>query len=186
VVGLQIDYAEAGVPEQYYVADYFRVSFSGSDALFVFGKLDSPSKTTLRNKLEVYFPAHMFVLQLWDSSRDFHEKLRKFVSETKTQGSGAAAENISEQTAPNMVRTFHSNNVMMALGGGETILDFFYISPKELWVRPKRNESIPLEPLVRVLLEPQNLLALLDRSGELLPDIRRHVHPSFLGEAVQE
>src|SRR6266571_9080465 len=63
VVSLSIDYEQAPVPDHYYVADYFQVIAQDLDVLLIFGKLDHPSTDRLRNKIELYFPAQLFVRQ---------------------------------------------------------------------------------------------------------------------------
>jgi hypothetical protein len=176
-VSLQIDYAEATVPDHYYVADYFRVELHGSSFLFVFGKTNSPDENHLRNKIELFFPVTAFLGQLWTSSRAFHEILRKYVAEINAP---AQERHKVNEDAGAQVRTLHSNNVMMALAGGETILDFFYISPKEVWARPKRGEEIPLEPVIRVMLEPADVLKWLDECGEFVGEAKSYVHPAVL------
>jgi len=176
-LAIQVDYSDAPVPDHYYVADYFDVQLDGANILFTFGKLDTPDRSRLRNKVEILFPVGAFIAQLWASSREFHEGLRRLSQESNLAiGPSATVEH------PNgiQVRTLQSNNVLMAHSVGETILDFFYISPKELWVRPRRGEEILLEPLVRVMLQPNQLVALLDRCGELVESAKSNVHPKLL------
>jgi len=128
--------------------------------LFVFGKRDGADalRAQLRNKIEVFFPAIYFVNQLWKSSRDFHEGLRKMVQHFHYEISPISPTDLSCAK----VQTFHSNNVMIVLSGGEAMIDFFYISPRDLYLKPRRKERIELEALVRVIIAPNLLLAMLD------------------------
>ncbi|MCI0537155.1 MAG: hypothetical protein L0Z50_18210 [Verrucomicrobiales bacterium] len=163
-----VDYAKAPVPDHYYVADYFFVESEGSHVLFTFGKLDSPHRGKLRSKIELYFSPSMFVRQLWGSSRGFHETLRKFVQDNGYH----RAEGWEELLEAPKVQTFQSNQVMMVLSEGECVMDFFYISPKDIFLKPRRGEGIDLEPLVRIIMAPELLLGFLDKCEPLAKSLQ--------------
>jgi hypothetical protein len=153
-----VDWGKAPVPEHFYVADYLFVAQEGSQVLLTFGKLDRPARDRLRTKLEIYFGPAMFVRQLWASSRELHETVRKYVEKR-----GHHADPWPQLLEAPKVQTFQSNQVMMALSEGECVLDFFYLSPKDMFLRPRAGEAVDLEPVVRVLLAPELLLLFLDR-----------------------
>lgn len=157
-LSIAVDYANAPVPRHYYVADYFFVEYLGPQVLFVFGKLDHPKQDQLRTKLEIFFPAMFFIKQLWQSSRDFHGSLRKFVEENDytvvTPGKNTIV--------ADKVQTVHSNNVLMVHTSGECLVDFFYLSPKDVALKPRKKQNIELEAQVRVLVPVTLLLGFLD------------------------
>lgn len=155
---LMVDYADAPVPEHYYVADYFEVVNLDPQVLFIFGKLTYPGQNVLRNKLEIYFPALVFITQFWHSRREFHKTLRAFVSQAGYEP--VRPGNFSG--AVEKVQTIHSNNALMILAGGECMLDFFYISPRDLALKTPKGQNITLEPLVRVIASPNLILGFLD------------------------
>ncbi len=166
---ISIDYTEAPVPEHFYVADYFRVINLEPQVLFVFGKWEDPEKCQkLRNKLEIYFPAVFFVKQLWKSSREFHQTLRSFVEQ---YGYAAGAPGALTEGA-DKVQTIHSNNVLMVLSSGEAMMDFFYLSPREMYFKPRKKRNIELEPLVRVIIAPTLLLGFLDGCQPIAESLR--------------
>ena len=68
-VTLSIDFERVPEPEHSYITDYFEVHRTDADVLMVFGKMDFPSDTELRNKIEIYFPFHPFMHQFWKSTR---------------------------------------------------------------------------------------------------------------------
>ena len=153
---LQVDYADAPAPTDYYVADYFYVENAGPNVLMVFGKMEGSDK--LRTKLEVFFPASHFVNQLWKSSRDFHQSMRDYVAKFDYQpGTPGQRGLVAEKS-----QTLHSNNVFMAISGGDSMMDFYYISPREMYYRPRRKQAINLEPLARVIISPPLLLGFLN------------------------
>ena len=157
-VGFQVDYSAAPVPDHFYVADYFEVHNLDPEVLFIFGKRVDPGAEELRNKLEIYFPSQHFVTQLWRSSRDFHKALRDWTEQFHLDTN----EMPSIKTPGAIAKTLHANNVLMVLAGGECLIDFFYLSPRDVSLKAPRGEEIDLMPLVRVILAPNLLLNLLN------------------------
>jgi hypothetical protein len=164
---LAIDYADAPVPTHYYVADYFEVANLDPRILFTFGKLNYPSDKQLRNKLEIDFPAPLFVMQLWKSRADFHKLLKTFV-----QQNGYQAMNPGGLSEPvEKVQTIHSNNALMILSAGDCMIDFFYLSPRDMALKAPKSEELYLEPLVRVMTSPNLLLGLLNACEPIAEDL---------------
>jgi len=159
-VRLAIDYNEAPVPEHFYVADYAYVANLETDVLLVFGKRERSEapQDKLRSKVEVFFPVLFFVTQLWKSSRDFHLTLRKSVEDQHYSTPVAP----SSDVAAEKVQTLYSNNALIVQSSGEAMIDFFYISPRDLYLRTRKNQEIKLEGVVRIVLAAPLLLSLLD------------------------
>ena len=157
---LQIDYAEVPVPKFYYLADYFHVKSVDSSVLLVFGKWeDLEAKEKLRTKLEIYFPSIPFVTHLWGTSRDFHVTLRTAVSKFNFEPSEPSPLSIKAEKA----QTITSNIVLMAMSGFDSLIDFYYLAPRELFTKATRGRpNIELEPLARVILPPPMLLGFLN------------------------
>jgi hypothetical protein len=154
---LGVAYDEAPVPEHYYVADYYQVIAGDFSVLLIFGKLDHPKVDRLRNKVEIYFPVENFVRQLWSSSRQFQASLAKYVADNKA--APVKPGNVSAET--DKVQTLQSNNALMVQATGDCIIDFFYISPKDLWLKPIKSEPIGMEALVRVMVTASVMLGFL-------------------------
>jgi hypothetical protein len=167
VVALAVDYEQAPVPDHYYVADYYQVLRQGMDVLLIFGKLDHPNLDRLRNKIEVYFPAQLFVLQLWKSSRDFQKTLAEYVEKSHAR---AVEPGIFAPTTEK-VQTLHANNALMVLSGGHCIIDLFYISAKDLWLKPAKGEALGIEALVRIICSGSFVLGLLQECDRVAQDI---------------
>jgi hypothetical protein len=160
LITLEVEYADVVVPTFYYVADHFRVQNLDSSVLLVFGKLENLEKRDrLRTKLEIYFSGMPFVTQLWKNSRDFHKTLRGVVGRYQFEPESPGPASIETDKT----QTINSNNVLMALSGFDSLIDFYYLSPREISVKAaKRRPNIELEPLARVILPPPMLLGLLD------------------------
>jgi len=184
---IAIDYTDAPVPEHFYVADYVYGANLDSDVLLVFGKRERSDvkdlkEEKLRSKVEVFFPALNFVTQFWKSSREFHENLRKSVEAQHYQLHDVP---LSDAYAEK-VQTLHSNNAMLVQSAGEAMIDFFYISPRDLFLKPRRNQEVGLEALVRILLSPPLLLSLLDACAPIVDTFDGRFHLEEKGNENME
>ena len=161
-IELGMDYSKAPVPEHFYFADYLSVDEDSSQVMFTFGKLDKPLIDQLRSKVEVYFNPLMFIKQFWFSARELHEKIK-----TLAKARGFTATPHGPLLPAPKVQTFQANQLSMLMTEGECILDFFYLSPKDLFYKPQKNEKIDLEALVRIILSPPLVLSFLEQSQPL-------------------
>lgn len=180
----EIDYTDAPVPEHFYVADYVYVANLDSDVLLVFGKGERPEmpQEKLRSKVEVFFPAPVFVNQFWKSCRDFYVVLRKAVEAQRYQ----VHEVPSSDVYTEKVQTLHSNNALIVLSGGESMIDFFYMSPRDVFLKPRRNQEIRLEALVRILLAPPLLLSLLNACAPIAETLKGRFPMEEIGNESME
>jgi hypothetical protein len=165
---LAIDYSHAPVPEHYYVADFYQVVNKDPQVLIIFGKLNYPKADELRNRVEIYIPAFSFVNQFWKSRQEFHGILRQFVERFgyRPEPPGHASQETDK------VQTLQSNNVYMIHSGGECMLDFFYLSPKDLYLKAPQGQEVGLEALVRVMVTPSLLLGFLDACEPIAESLR--------------
>jgi hypothetical protein len=156
-VECSINYEKADVPERAYYADYCDVAKGRFGYDFVFGRL-VPGQQRLRTKIEIAFPEDMFQKQLWGSSRQFHATLGRLVA-------GQSSERISPDDT-DKVQTFSANNVFMATGTEEAILDFYYISPADLsFFGQGKKTEIALQPVIRVVLATGLMFEFLEKCG---------------------
>jgi hypothetical protein len=167
MIALGVAYDQAPVPEHYYVADYYQVIANDFAVLLIFGKLDHPQLDRLRNKIEIYFPVENFVRQLWKSSRDYQKGLEKYVSDNKAKP--VSQSNVSAQT--DKVQTLQANNALIVQATGDCIIDFFYISPKDLWLKPQKSEPIGMEALVRVMVTASVMLGFLQECDKVAREL---------------
>ncbi len=174
---VSIDYESAPVPEYNYVADFVQVVPLEVQVLIILGKTDYPEKR-LRNKLEIYFPAQTFVNQLWYSSREMHRVLREFADRTKCFPNLMKPETLH----CDKVQTLFANNVVMVRSGTESLMDFFYLSPKELATKPIKRAPLEMEALVRVTCSPTFLLAFLDLCDPVQDGLIKQFGSEFYGD----
>jgi hypothetical protein len=177
---LSINYEEAPVPQHYYVADWFHVDVKDLDVIMRFGNLDAVNHC-LRSQIQVVFPAFQLIRQLWKSSREFHAKLSALLESLHL-------EPLQPETAAlagDKLQVLMANNVLMVHIGTECMMDFFYISPKDLWSKPRRQEALELEPVVRVLLSPTLLVGFLDACRPIVEQLSNQFE-HFLSNQEQE
>lgn len=171
-VTLKIDYELAPVPDHSFVADFAQLSREDSDILLVFGKIDLPGRKVLRNKIELYFPFPPFVYQLWRSSRKLHEMLAVQVAQKGYIAKDYAG--VSLET--DKVNSMATNNALIAAAGGQNMIDFFLISPKDVWIKPTKGDPLNMNALVRVYLNDFLLLDVLNRIDELAQPLAKELN----------
>jgi len=153
---MKVDYRNAETPGRAYFADYCDVQKGRLSYNLVFGKLDGV-RSNLRTKIEVAFPREMFLRQLWASSRELHQTVDQIVARTISVP-------MTEPVDTDKVQTFRSNNVFMGVWGEESVLDFYYMSPKDVHeLRSRQRSDVTLEPVVRVVMDTGLLYEFLEK-----------------------
>jgi hypothetical protein len=156
VVELGVDYRQAEVPERFYSADYCEIQKARAGLSLFFGKL-IPGTSKLRTKIEVTFPEEMFLRQLWASSRDFHKTVQGVAEKIDFP----PLENVEDT---DKVQTFRSNNVFMGMWGEESVMDFYYLSPRDIhFAKTQQRGAAALEPVVRVVLSTALMFEFLEK-----------------------
>jgi hypothetical protein len=139
-----VDYEKAEVPDRFYYADYCDVIRGRVGVNFIFGRLE-PGGNRLRSQVEIAYPEDQFIRQLWKSSREIHETVRKQVG-------GKMPPPVNAEST-DKTQTFRSNNVFMAVLGDEAVMDFYYVSPGDIhFAAVKKRKDIHLEPVIRIAL----------------------------------
>ncbi len=154
-VEMAVDYRGVDAPSRAYYADYCDVQKGRVGYSLVFGKLE-PGGAALRTKIEVTFPREMFLRLLWGTSRGIHAILEKLPLQK--------LEPINVNPKTDKVQTFRANNLFMGLWGEDSVLDFYYMSPKslgELSLQPKVEAE--LEPVIRVAIDTALLYEFLEK-----------------------
>jgi hypothetical protein len=168
LVTLSVDFENVPVPESSYIADYFEIRRTDADVVMVFGKKNFPSETELRNKIEIYFPFHPFVHQLWKSARKMHKTMQETFDKK-----GKIAKAPGDLKSPEAkVQTLAANNVLIVMSGGQCVMDFFLIAAKDLWLKTKKGDPLNVDAIVRVFVSEHILLGFLNRCDELAQELK--------------
>lgn len=166
LVELSVDYRKAEIPGRAYFADYCEVQKGRFGYTLIFGKLVS-GKNALRTQIEIMFPQEMFVRQLWASSRELHKVVKQLHKDT-----GGPLDSVE---GTDKVQTFRSNNVFMGVWGEDSVLDFYYLSPKDMHdLRTRQHTDVSLEPVIRVVLDTGLLDEFLEQCR---PFAEEHLQP---------
>jgi hypothetical protein len=137
----------------------------------VFGKMDFPSETDLRNKIEIYFPFHPFMHQLWKSSR----KLRQTLEEN-FERRGKMAKSQGRLSSPGAkVQTLAANNALIVNSGGSCVMAFFLIAAKDIWLKTKKGDPLNVTAIVRVFMSEHILLGFLKRCDEVAEELKNEL-----------
>lgn len=150
---IAVDYQHAPIPERSYYADYCDIQRARSGFGLFFGKLITGS-SKLRTKIEIDFPEEMFTKQWWNSSREFHKVIQ-------TAAETMHFPPMEEVEDTDKVQTFRSNNVCMVAMGEEALMDFYYLSPRD--VQQQYRGSPGLEPVIRVVMPTPLILEFLEK-----------------------
>lgn len=148
LVEIAVDYRNAEIPGRAYFADYSDVQKGRFGYTLLFGKL-IPGKAALRTQIEITFPQEMFARQLWGTSRELHKVVKQLPHKDTTAP-------LHSVEGTERVQTFRSNNVFMGVWGEDSVLDFYYLSPKDmhdLRTRQHARADVSLEPVIRVVLD---------------------------------
>jgi hypothetical protein len=151
-----VDYRQAAVPERFYYADYCDVQRARSGFGLLFGKL-VVGTSKLRTKIEIDFPQEMFVKQLWPSTKDFYKAVQTIAQKMHFP-------TVADVEDTDKVQTFRANNVFMGAWGEEAVVDFYYISPREMhYARLQQRVDAGLEPVIRVLMSTALMFEFLEK-----------------------
>jgi|ERR1035438_6517016 hypothetical protein len=170
-VTLSIDFERVPEPEHSYITDYFEVHRTDADVLMVFGKMDFPSDTELRNKIEIYFPFHPFMHQFWKSTR----KLKQNLLESFEKKGRIAKSQGNSSSVGTKVQTLAANNALVVNSGGQCVMDFFLIAAKDIWLKTKKGDPLNVSAIVRIFMSEHFLLGFLKRCDEIAEELKNEL-----------
>jgi hypothetical protein len=170
-VTLSIDFGRVPEPEHSYITDYFEVHRTDADVLMVFGKMDFPSDTELRNKIEIYFPFHPFMHQFWKSTR----KLKQNLLESFEKKGRIAKSQGNSSSVGTKVQTLAANNALVVNSGGQCVMDFFLIAAKDIWLKTKKGDPLNVSAIVRIFMSEHFLLGFLKRCDEIAEELKNEL-----------
>lgn len=161
---LGIDYEKAEIPDRFYYADYCDVKRGRVGVNLIFGRLE-PGGQQLRTQVEIAMPEDQFMRQLWRSSRDMHEIVRKRVA-------GQLPPSV-EVLHTDKIQAFRANNVFMAMLGHEAVMDYYYISPGDIhFVAAKKRKDVHLEPVIRIALNTAIMFEFFEKCRPVAEELK--------------
>lgn len=172
---ISIDISKLGPPQRTYDADLASLEHHESDVRLFFGKLQLPGRKTLATRVEIRYPIEFFYRHLWQNSREFHERLHErapglHISRSPRQ------ERLHELEA-DKDHSEWANFDFMGYSGTEAAIDFFHLPAPDLarFSKTGAANNIAFEPILRVQLGVEQLLALLDRCADAVPEVKKYL-----------
>jgi hypothetical protein len=181
---INIDAMKLQTPSNVYDADFaWIVHRPGAVSLF-FAKRSIGEKNALRTRLELRYPPENLVHHLWQNSRDFHDRLRKFIAKWPKD-----EERDQQDPTTWKAEKDHSewaNFETMVHAGTEASLDFYLLPPWGLaqFSKGRGSSQLRVVPIVRVQMTVFELGRLLDSAAEVVTNIEAYL-PKAETEAVQ-
>lgn len=145
---IKVDFGLAPEPLQYYYADcvYLAMDEDLRMAALSFGRRDV-NANKFAGRIEVVMPANG-LRYFWMSSREVEGTVDKILaSSTATLG----ARLISAPDKP-AEGTFFANMIFIAVGEGESVLDFYQLSAREVHFAKLQRKDVQIQAAVRVFM----------------------------------
>jgi len=150
-----------------------------AEVMIVFGKIDFPSGKSLRNKIEIIFPFQPFIRGLWRSSRDVHRKVKELLAEKgHTERDRGTISSVTEK-----VQTMVTSNALIIMSDGQSMMDFFMISTKDMWLKTKNGDPLNMDALVRVYANDYLLARFLDQCDVIASSLVEEMNIVFTGDS---
>jgi hypothetical protein len=149
---IKIDFARAPRPLNYFYADSFHLELDTDlqMTLLSFGRRDA-KRNTFADRIEVVMPAKSLLGQFWASSREVESSLDKILESLSQVAKIRPIVPVSpspDLPAPSLF----ANVVFVVAGDGETTLDFYHLSPREVHLAKTQKQEMLLQPTIRVIM----------------------------------
>lgn len=157
------------LPSRAYDADIAGAVHRDRTVSLFFAKRSLNQADHLRTRLEVRMGEDVFLRHLWENSRAFHERLRKYL-ELDT----VPVEH-PERMSADADHSDWANVCSLAHTGNQGVLDFYNLSPSGLarYIGNRMTSGLQVSPVVRIQTSSITLLSLLDACIPLAETIQR-------------
>lgn len=129
----------------------------------------------LRTRVELRYPYESFVAHFWENSRQFHERLKAYLSNHPFEEETADLDLLEMEAERD-----HSEWVnfdYLAHSGSQAALDFFHIPPSGIarFAQGQGTSGLALTPVLRVHTTSFQLCRLLDSCEIIAKEIEAHL-----------
>ena len=166
-LNIGIDFSLAPAPAAYFYADSISLKRDSELAMVIlsFGRFDLTANR-FTERIEVAMPQAALFSQFWNSVRNVEDAVDQQLKALKLP---AASRSITTRSRARA--TLYANAISVSVGNGESCLDFYYMSVRDIHlVKIKRISDIGLEPIIRVLCSPVVLKSLFDLCRQYATD----------------
>jgi hypothetical protein len=146
-MNITFDFGLIPPPNNYYYADAIIVHVDRElqMATLSFGRREGKTDT-ITDRVDVVMPM-IAINQFWSSSRDVEATVDQLVKGVKI-GSAVAAVTSEDSTA----MTLFANIIFITVGVGDTCLDFYHLSSRDVHFAKTSKRDMHLQPTVRLIL----------------------------------
>lgn len=145
---IKIDFGFAPVPVQYYYADAFHLALDEATqmALLSFGRRD-PRTGKFADRIEIVMPSKSLFSQFWANTREVEATVDKILS-----GIGPRQKLVPILPPESTAVTLFGNMIFVAAGEGESALDFYHLSPREIHFAKTQKKDMLMQAIVRIII----------------------------------
>lgn len=147
-IQIRVDFAQVPAPVNYYYADslYLRIDKQQRMAILSFGQRNEDTDK-FSNRIDIVMPIKSLMGPFWASSRPVEATVDKLL-----EVSGHIPE-IRAITPPDtQAAVLFANMIFLAVGDGESTLDFYHLAPREVHLAKTERRDMELEATVRVII----------------------------------
>ena len=148
-IQIRIDFAQVPEPAGYYYADAFLLNSDTSLQMSVltFGRRDAASNE-FGDRIEVVMPTKSLAPFL-SSSQEVEKAVDKIIA---SLGTTSQPRPITLAKAFVPAPTLYANAIFVAVGDGESVFDFYHLSPRQTHFAKSQKLAMQIQPIVRVVL----------------------------------
>jgi hypothetical protein len=149
-IQITIDFSQVPSPPNYFYADslYIRMDNELHTSVLSFG-LRNENTSKFLSRFDVVMPTNSLMGPFWASTRPIEPVLDKVLQMSRL---ARDARPISPPDPDPQVLTLFANMIFLAIGEGESTLDFYHLPPREVHLAKTQNADIQLKAIVRVIL----------------------------------
>jgi hypothetical protein len=164
---LKFDFTQMPEPVWYYYADCLalRVDSDNQMAILSVGRSEGSNPRRFRDHVEIAMPVERLLVDFWKSARDLESTLDHVL---KSKGWVEFPFKMEQPTGN--VQTFYANVLFMAVGIGESSLDFYHLSPRQIhFAKGGSLQEMQVLPVIRVSMSTALSKRLLTEIAEHSP-----------------
>ncbi len=172
---IKFDFSHLPEPPLYYYADCLalRVDVDNQMVILSFGRSEGERKQ-FTDHVEVVMPTDKLFGDFWRSARDIEATVDQIL---QTRGWSAFPFRMEPPSAA--TQTFYANLLFMAVGMGESSLDFYQLSPRQIhFAKSGLLKEIQVLPVLRVAISSALSKQFLSEIGKHSQDRRTPIHES--------
>ncbi len=147
-IQVRIDFSRIPPPPNYYYADamHLRLDQELHMSILSFGHRNE-NTDRFSDRIDVVMPTKSLMGPFWASTRPVEATLDKLLEASGLTGDARPISRPDTQAI-----TLFANMIFLAIGDGESTLDFYHLSPREVHLAKTQRKDMELEPTVRVII----------------------------------